>query len=69
MVFVVFFAHPVDAQKHVRAVSKHSLPLIDFKTHVFQINDFKTRVFEINDFKPFHWVSNSSADQNGAMNY
>ena len=48
-------------QKHVRAVSKHSLPLIDFKTRVFEIIDFKimclklllisNHVFEIIDLK------------------
>ena len=40
------------AQKHARAVSKHSLPLSDFKTRVFEIIYFKPRVFETIEFKP-----------------
>ena len=40
------------AQKHARAVSKHSLPLSDFKTRVFEIIYFKPHVFETIEFKP-----------------
>ena len=51
-------------QKYVRAVSKHSLPLIDFKTRLFEIIDFTPHVFEIhlvNQEVVFHWVLNSFA--------
>ena len=52
------------ARKHVRAVSKHSLPLIDFKRRVFEIIEFKPHVFEIhlvNQQVVSRWGSNSFA--------
>ena len=52
------------AQKHMRAVSKLSFPLIDINNTCVWNVEFKPHVFEIhlkNQQVVFHWVSSSSA--------